>query len=110
MQLHCDVDSNPSSSVYWTLNDTTIYSYPTLTIYSMKPENYGLYKCIASLKDFPKITSSSLVLPPGPPLIECESIQYLSYGERGTIECMIEKEPKADVKYSCKKIYIFENK
>jgi hypothetical protein len=65
LTLVCDVDSNPAASIQWTLNETNIYSYPTLTINSMQPESYGTYKCIASLRDFPKISSSVIVVPPG---------------------------------------------
>ena len=63
--LNCEVDSNPSSLIFWTLNNTSVYAYPTLRVMSMKAENYGTYQCTASLKDFPKVFSSIKVVPPG---------------------------------------------
>lgn len=81
----------------WTLNDTVIYAYSKLVINSVKRDNYGVYQCIASLKDFPKVTSTSIVLPPGPPIIEASQTQYGYFGEPGSIECLFEKEPKATV-------------
>ncbi|CAF0721133.1 unnamed protein product [Brachionus calyciflorus] len=92
--MSCDVDSNPESSIIWTLNDTVIYYYPKLVINSFKKENYGIYKCIASLKDYPRVFSKSIIVPPGPPIIEAESIQYGYFGNPGSIQCVFEKEPK----------------
>jgi hypothetical protein len=63
--LNCEVESNPSSNIIWTLNGDMIYSYPTLRITSMKYENYGTYTCTASLKDFPKVSSSIKIVLPG---------------------------------------------
>ncbi len=63
--LNCEVDSNPSSLIFWTLNNTSVYAYPTLRVMSMKAENYGTYQCTASLKDFPKVFSSIKVVSPG---------------------------------------------
>ena len=79
-----------------------------LTINSFKQDNYGIYKCIASVnvKNFPSIESSIKVIPPGAPSIYAESKQYLSYGETGYVECFIETEPKADV---CLFIIILNN-
>lgn len=105
--LNCEVDSNPSSLIFWTLNDTSVYAYPTLRIVSMKAENYGTYRCTASLKDFPKVSSSVIVVPPGPPVIQAIPQQYAYFGHEGSIECVIEQEPKADVNYQTK---LFFNK
>jgi hypothetical protein len=65
LNLKCEIDSNPSSSITWSLNGTYIYSYPVLTINSINQNNYGVYTCTASLKDFQKVSSSTIVLPPG---------------------------------------------
>lgn len=99
LSLTCDVDSNPQSSIIWTLNDTIIYAYSKLIINSFKPENYGVYKCTASLKDFPKVSSSILIVPPGPPRIESNPVQYGYFGDPGSIECLFEKEPKPNVSF-----------
>lgn len=64
----------------------------------MKPENYGTYKCTASLKHFPKVSSSIKIIPPGPPvIIDTYSPQFSYRGQRGAVACIIENEPKADV-------------
>ncbi len=97
LKLTCDVDSYPVSSVFWEFNDRSIYAFPTLVIDVMRPENYGVYKCVASLKHFAKVSSETKVVPPGPPVISSVSPQYANYGQTGTIECEIETEPKADL-------------
>lgn len=97
LSLTCDVDSNPESSVIWTFNETVIFYYPKLIISSFKKENYGIYKCIASLRDYPRVYSKSIILPPGPPVIESEPVQYGYYGHPGSIQCIFEKEPKTEV-------------
>lgn len=98
LSLTCDVDSHPSSSIFWDFNGTNIYTYPTLRIDPMKPENYGTYKCTASLKHFPKLSSSIKIVAPGPPvIIDTHSPQFAFRGQRGVVECTIEHEPKADV-------------
>ena len=63
--LDCKVDSNPSALIFWSFNGQKIYAYSILTIEDMKPENYGTYKCTASLKDFPEVSSSVKIVRPG---------------------------------------------
>ena len=63
--LDCKVDSNPSALIFWSFNGQKIYAYSILTIEEMKPENYGTYKCTASLKDFPEVSSSIKIVRPG---------------------------------------------
>ncbi len=99
VEFNCEIDSNPQSSIIWTLNDTYIYSYPRLIINSVRPESYGIYKCTASLKNFPKISSSVILVPPGPPHIQTDHVQYAYFGEDGKIECLFETEPKPEVKF-----------
>ena len=43
VHLKCEVESNPGSLIFWTLNGTNIYAYPTLTISNFQKENYGTY-------------------------------------------------------------------
>jgi len=97
LKLTCEVDSYPSSSIFWEFNGRNIYAFPTLVIDVMRPENYGVYRCIASLKHFPKVSSETKVVPPGPPVIYSVSPQYAIYGQTSSIECEIESEPKADL-------------
>jgi hypothetical protein len=120
LSLKCEVDSNPNSSISWFLNGSHIYSYPVLNINYMRKENFGTYTCNASLKDFPTVSSSTTVVPPGyffifiisiylfgnmnirtlgPPIImQSTSPQYLKYGEKGGIECVIQQQPKQEVR------------
>ena len=65
LHLICEVNSNPVAFVSWKLNGSLIYSFPNYTITSMSHENYGTYTCEAALKDFPTISSSIKVIPPG---------------------------------------------
>jgi hypothetical protein len=94
--LNCEVDSNPASFITWERNGSMIYSYPTYTINSVTPEDYGTYTCIASLKDFPSVSSSVKILPPGKPIVEASNPQFAIFGRPGQVECLIEKEPKAN--------------
>ena len=86
----------------------------------MRKENFGTYTCNASLKDFPTVSSSTTVVPPGnflflfsfiylfenikiwtlgaPIIIQSTSPQYLKYGEKGGIECVIQQQPKQEVR------------
>mgnify|MGYP001810679156 CR=1 FL=1 len=65
VEFACEVDSNPPATFVWTLNDTFLYSYPKLIIHSVRNENYGVYRCTASVINFPKVSSSVILLPPG---------------------------------------------
>jgi hypothetical protein len=98
MVLTCEVDSNPAASIFWKLNGTLIYTYPNITIDSMHYDSYGTYTCEASLKDFPVVSSSVKVIPPGPPIIETDGTQYAYIGYEATIEVVTETEPKVEVR------------
>lgn len=98
--LKCNVESHPEAAVTWEFNGTNIYTYPTLRIEPFRPENYGTYKCTASLKHFPQVSSSMKIVPPGVPIISSLSPQYSQYGQKGTIQCLVDFEPKADVTIS----------
>lgn len=97
LNLVCEVSSNPQAQVIWKHNNLLVYSLNgNLTVPNMKEENYGMYTCEASLKNFPIIASHVKVIPPGAPVIKVEPIQYAYFDSRVNIECYTEVEPKAE--------------
>lgn len=105
--LSCEVDSNPEAHITWSLNDKEIFYYPKLVIGPFKKENYGVYKCRATLRDYPPVFSQSILLPPGPPIIETETVQYGYFASQGSIYCIFKKEPSPSVNFLGKINYIF---
>jgi hypothetical protein len=65
VEILCDVDSHPTPSILWTQNGSFVYSFPKLLIHSIRSESYGEYKCTASLQEFPKISTTVKLVPPG---------------------------------------------
>ena len=100
LNLACLVDSNPQASYYWKLNGTVVFSYQNYSILSMNNDNYGTYTCEASLKNYPKVTTSVKVIKPGPPIIDAVIEQYGSNGYETRIETVTENEPMANVRSS----------
>ena len=66
LKIKCDVDSNPTAAIVWHFNGTKLpLNTNILDIAAVKANNYGTYKCVASVFHFPEIAAQFKVLPPG---------------------------------------------
>jgi hypothetical protein len=65
----------------------------------MYNDNYGTYTCEASLKNYPKVSTSVKIVKPGPPVILAISKQYGNHGYETRMEVFTENEPMANVSF-----------